>query len=131
MRRNLTSARHLTVCTLKHLNNMRVIILLFFSCVWYSGFSQSDSVELPDYNPLKPDRARRINPSARTTSDSVLVLFNGRFYRLNELNEFDKTIDGVKIESLDVVTDKDSIYQILSRKIKAIIIINDKKQKPQ
>jgi hypothetical protein len=90
-----------------------------------TALCQNDSL---NHRQINFNEFKRIDPADRIPEDSILIFFNNKFYRANEIDAYNKTVDGVKIESLLIIKNKDSIHRILNSKIKALIIINDKKK---
>jgi hypothetical protein len=88
-----------------------------------SALAQANNI--PNAMPPKSDNLKKIEPSVHVSKDSAVILLNNKFYRLSELKEYNNnTIDGVVIESVYVVKDKEVIAKILSDKIKVLIIVN-------
>jgi hypothetical protein len=104
---------------------LRITSVILFMFISLTAFGQRDSLEVK--SPLRFDNINRISPDDRVPEDSILVFFNNKFYRYSEIDVYDKMIDGVSIETLAVVKNKDSIRQFLNSKIKVLLIINQKK----
>lgn len=85
-------------------------IVTIVSCLLISAnclFAQINKI--PNATPSKVNKHKQISPSVNIPRDSAVILLNNKFYRLSELNEYNYTVDGISIQSLDVVRDKDVI----------------------
>lgn len=100
----------------KYVNAMVALVLISVSSV----LAQAN--KMPGVVPSEINK--RIETPAHIFKDSAVILLNNKFYRLSELNEYNYTIDGISIQSLDVVRDKDVITKILSDKISVLVIVN-------
>ena len=81
---------------------MKYIVLIsgFFITSICSALAQLNKI--PNAIPSKYDNLKKIETPAKMSRDSAIILLNNKFYRLSELKEYNNTIDGVNIESIDV-----------------------------
>ena len=88
---------------------MKYIVLIsgFFITSICSALAQLNKI--PNAIPSKYDNLKKIETPAKMSRDSAIILLNNKFYRLSELKEYNNTIDGVNIESIDVVRDRAQI----------------------
>ena len=103
---------------------MKYTFLITSMLVMSIGSVLAQATKIPNATPSKFDNLKKIEPSAHVSRDSAVILLDNKFYRLSELKEYNNTIDGVVIESVYVVKDKEEIAKILSDKIKVLILVN-------